>query len=56
MKIKCSYCKKTFKPGNKPDGSPNGVAFVDKNGKVINMCHDCICKVGSGELKIDGKN
>lgn len=45
QKIKCDNCKKTFTAGNRPDGMPNGVGFV-KDGKVINWCYDCICKLG----------
>lgn len=41
-KITCYFCGKTFKPGNRFDGTPNGIGLVLENG-VLNACHDCIC-------------
>ena len=42
----CDKCGAKFVPGNRPDGLPNGVAFVLKNGKVVTYCADCIMKFG----------
>ena len=42
----CDNCKHFFTAGNRPDGVPNGVAFVQKNRKKITMCADCIIKLG----------
>ena len=44
--IICDGCGETFVPGNRPDGMPNGVGFQVEGGKVINVCHDCIVKIG----------
>lgn len=30
----CDNCKHFFLSGNRPDGTPNGVGFVLKNGKA----------------------
>lgn len=46
MKIICSECGREFSPGNRPDGMPNGVAFVLEDGTVYNACADCIMKHG----------
>lgn len=44
--IKCDKCKNTFAAGNKADGTPNGVGFQLQDGRVINLCADCISKLG----------
>ena len=44
--ITCDECQKEFKPGNRPDGLPNGVGFQLENGQIINICYDCIIKQG----------
>ena len=46
MKCKCTNCEKTFKSGNAPDGTPNGVGLVLQNGKQITLCRTCIIKLG----------
>lgn len=43
--IACYNCNNKFMVGNRPDGSPNGVGFKDKNGLIINLCHDCVAKI-----------
>lgn len=44
--ITCDECGKEFKPGNRPDGLPNGVGFQLENGQIINICCDCVIKQG----------
>lgn len=46
MLIKCDMCGKVFEPGNRPDGTPNGVCFVLSDNSKINACSECIEKVG----------
>lgn len=53
-KIKCNLCGKTFLPGNKPDGMPNGVGLV-KNGRTVNVCYDCITCIGAGNEVLQKK-
>ena len=48
----CHGCGKEIIPGNRPDGTPNGVGFVMANGSVINFCADCIIALG---MKQEGK-
>ena len=43
--IVCDNCGNTFRPGNRKDGSLNGVGFQDKEGLIINLCHDCVAKM-----------
>ena len=44
--MKCDKCGREFEPGNRPDGIPNGVGFVIKDGRVITVCAECIIKNG----------
>ena len=53
-KIKCDLCGKTFLPGNKPDGMPNGVGLV-KNRRTVNVCYECICGIGAGNEVLQKK-
>jgi len=51
MIIKCDICGKEFTPGNRPDGIPNGVGIVQKDGTIVNICADCVYKIGvTGEV------
>lgn len=43
--IVCDNCGNTFRPGNRKDGSLNGVGFENENGLIINLCHDCVAKM-----------
>lgn len=43
MNIKCDKCGKKFKPGMRTDGLPTGVGFQLENGKILNVCSECIC-------------
>lgn len=45
-KIRCDFCGKTFLPGTREDGLPNGVGFIDKEGNPLNMCAECIIRIG----------
>ena len=49
MKVKftppCSACGKRETIGN-TDGMPNIVGFVCDNGQTINLCRECIIKLG----------
>lgn len=51
MKLKCDLCGIKFKPGNRPDGIPNGVSFVLNTGKTVTYCADCIMKIGQGKAE-----
>ena len=44
-KILCDECGKEIKPGN-TNGMPNGVGFQLQDGKIINMCQDCLIALG----------
>ena len=44
--MKCSYCGKEIQPGNRPDGLPNGLGFVTKDGGLINVCAECVIEKG----------
>lgn len=44
--IKCNECGKKFLPGNDAYGIPRGVGFETADGKIINVCSDCIIKKG----------
>ena len=48
-RMKCDRCGKVFTPGNRPDGVPNGVGFMLRNGKQITVCADCVEAVGKGD-------
>lgn len=47
--MKCDRCGKVFTPGNRPDGVPNGVGVMLRNGKQITVCADCVEAVGKGD-------
>jgi hypothetical protein len=44
--ITCDKCSSIFITGNRPDGTPNGVGFQLQNGRLINLCAECISKIG----------
>jgi hypothetical protein len=44
--IKCDKCKSNFLIGNRADGTPNGVGFQLQDGRIINLCADCINEIG----------
>jgi len=44
--VKCNECGKRFVAGNRADGIPNGVGFVLDDGTVVNVCSDCLIKIG----------
>lgn len=44
--IKCEMCGKEIIPGNDENGLPNGVGFEFEDGTMLNVCSECICKVG----------
>lgn len=47
MLIKCDMCKKIIDTDKaRPDGTPNGVGFEFEDGTMLNVCSECICKVG----------
>lgn len=50
--IKCSICGRITVPGNNENGLPNVVGFVRPNGEIVNVCAECICRIGhEGEVK-----
>lgn len=38
----CDKCGKYFEDGNYPDGTPNGIKAILKDGRELTVCHDCI--------------
>ena len=44
--IICDDCGAKFKPGNRPDGIPNGMSFIDGQGKHVDVCAKCIINYG----------
>ena len=57
--MKCDVCGKEFESGNRPDGIPNGMAFILEGGKSITMCAECIIEKGrevAEEKKHGNKN
>lgn len=44
--IKCNKCNSVFISGNNADGLPNGVGFELEDGRLINLCHNCIMELG----------
>ncbi|MBQ9343793.1 MAG: hypothetical protein IJT88_01100 [Kiritimatiellae bacterium] len=46
MSVKCDWCGKEIVWGNSPDGLPNGMTFVCKDGSTVTMCADCIIEEG----------
>lgn len=40
--MKCNECGKRIRIGNRPDGLPNGVGFELADGRIINVCADCL--------------
>ena len=47
----CDICKKFFLPGNRPNGIPNGVKMIQKNGKSITICSECVISIGKMDEK-----
>lgn len=50
MKIKCSKCGKEFEIGNRDDGLPNGIGLPLEDGRIINVCTECIIGTDPAEL------
>ena len=46
MLFKCDKYGKLFAPGNRPDGCPNGVGFLQEDGSIYNVCADCLIDFG----------
>ena len=57
--IKCDKCKSNFLIGNRADGTPNGIGFQLQDGRIINLCANCIDEIGrlieAGEEKKNKK-
>ena len=51
--IKCDGCGSVIIPGNRPDGTPNGLGMETMDGKIITVCADCIIKVGKDKRYLD---
>lgn len=49
----CRHCGKHFLYGNRPDGLPNGLGFVLKDGRTLNMCAECIMWAGDHPEELD---
>lgn len=52
-KIKCNRCGKEFAFGNRPDGIPNGVGFIMRNGREYNICAECVIEAGKNPKVAD---
>ena len=50
--MKCDYCGREFAPGNAPDGTPNGITLILKDGSAITACAACVCAIGRGEIPV----
>lgn len=51
--MKCNKCGKTFQYGTRADNLPNGCGFVLSDGKRVDICTDCILKVGQSEAYLN---
>lgn len=49
--MKCDICGRSFLLGNDARGIPNGISMVQKGGKRITVCADCIIRMGEGDRK-----
>lgn len=45
--MKCSQCGKTYQYGFRPDCLPAGVGFVLEDGTRVDVCTDCIMRIGA---------
>ena len=48
--MKCNKCAMEFLFGNRPDGLPNGVGFQLEDGRMINICAECLTALGGMTL------
>jgi len=51
--MKCNNCGKTFQYGTRPDNLPAGCGFVLSDGRRVDICTDCILKVGNSEAYLN---
>jgi len=51
MKIRCDKCQELFSISYRTDGLPNICGFKLKDGKIINVCTDCIIALGRHDPK-----
>lgn len=51
--MKCNKCGITFQYGTRSDNLPNGCGFVLSDGKRVDICTDCIMKVGQSEAYLN---
>lgn len=42
MRFTCDGCGNQFRPGNTPEGLPNGVGLVSKSGRTVHLCTTCV--------------
>ena len=49
--MKCDKCGKSFKPGNQPNGIPNGIAFQMDDGAMVTVCAECVASFATDEGK-----
>ena len=45
----CEYCGKEYEAGNRPEGFPNGMTFIGKDGHKMTICADCLIRIGRSE-------
>lgn len=51
MKIRCDECKELFTVGYQTDGLPNICGFELKDGRITNVCTNCIIALGRHDPK-----
>lgn len=44
--MKCRKCGKEFNAGNREDGLPNGIGMLLRDGRMIDICTECVMKIG----------
>ena len=43
--MKCTRCEREFQTGNRPDGFPNCMDFVLRDGSKLTLCAECLMDV-----------
>ena len=51
--MKCNNCGKVFQYGTRSDNLPTGCGFVLSDGRRVDICTDCILKVGNSEAYLN---
>lgn len=48
---KCNNCNSIIENVPREDGLPSGIGFQMKDGGIVNLCADCLMKVGRMDNK-----